>query len=163
MDEVMQLQVDRSAHAVRVETDVQVYLYNVLHADLRCLLFQLRTELCIYMNIAAIQTLFCLCVVRSMYHLHTIGLSALQKYVYTYTRVGMKRDSSSLLSLGRCSSVLRSASVRVLQVSSRWTLLITSSSELLAKGRRVQQTAEISTNATFTPIFAIEGNESNSL
>ena len=55
---------------------------------------------------------------------------------------------SSLLSLGRWSSVLRSASVRVLQVSSRWTLLTTSSSELFVNGRRMQQTAEISTNTS---------------
>ena len=60
---------------------------------------------------------------------------------------------SSLLSLGRWSSVLRSASVRVLQVSSRWTLLTTSSSELLANGRRVQQRTEISSNTAFSPIL----------
>ena len=43
MDEVMQLQVDISSHAVRGETGVQVYLYNVLHGDLRCLLFQVQS------------------------------------------------------------------------------------------------------------------------
>ena len=73
-----------------------------------------------------------------------------------YYGVGIKTGKSSLLSLGRWSSVLRSASVRVLQVSSRWTLLTTSSSELFANGRRVQQRTEVSSKTTFTPILSAQ-------